>query len=133
MYKTRIFSNHHDVSFNDYITNKRRTTMTHPEIQKKILLNNYYATFSCDKAPIKIVDAPTSYTCNNNKHNLTLCKNVKNVLYPYGHYMCKIESCNTCVNVGQTLDNGNVSNLLLTTNQASQNEYNIYDLYATKP
>lgn len=133
MYKARIFSNHHDVSFNDYITNKRRMAMTHPEIQKKILLNNYYATFSCDKAPMKIVDAPTSYTCNSNNHNLVVCKNIKNVLYPYGNYMCKIESCNTCTNTGQTLENGNNINSTLTTNQASQNEYNIDDLYTTEP
>jgi len=133
MYKSRIFSNHHDVSFNDYITNKRRTAMTHPEIQKKILLNNYYATFSCDKAPMKIVDAPTSYTCNNNNHNLLVCNNIKNVLYPYGYYMCKIESCNTCTNTGQTLVNVNNVDSSLAINQASQNEYNIYDLYDAGP
>ena len=85
MYKTRIFSNHNDVSFNDYISSKRRSAMTKPELQKKILLNNYYASISCDAAPMKIVDAVTSYTYNNNKYNTTACKNV---LYPYGNYMC---------------------------------------------
>lgn len=133
MYKSRIFSNHNDVSFNDYIANKRRSAMTHPELQKKILLNNYYASFSCDASPMKIVDAPTSYTCNNNKTNLLSCKNIKNVLYPYGNYMCRNDFCNTCINTGKTLENSNNNVALLTTTQSTQNEYDIYDLYAEKP
>lgn len=131
MYKSRIFSDHKDSSCNHYIINKRRVAMTHPEIQKKILINNYYATYSCDKAPMKIVDFPTSYTCNNNKHNLSVCKNVKNILYPYGYYMCRNESCNTCTNIGQTLNGNSVdpsSNAKL-----SNNSYKIHDLYATEP
>ena len=130
MYKTRIFSNHNDVSYNDYITKKRRIAMTHPEIQKKIFVNNYYATFSCDKAPIKIVHFPTSYICGNTKKTEP-CK--VNILYPYGHYMCINESCNTCISTGQPLENGILLNTSLIINQNSQSEYNIYDIYMPQP
>ena len=104
MYKTRIFSNHKDVSYNDYIQNKRRFTMASPEMQTKIIFNNYFHNLSCDKAPMKIVDFPTSFTCNSNNHNLIPCKDAKNTLYPYGHYMCGNVSCITCINKGSKLD-----------------------------
>jgi hypothetical protein len=100
MYKSRIFSNHKDVTFNDYIAKKRRTTLIHPEMQKNLMIKKYYDQFSCDKAPMKIVDYPTSYSCSNNIYTLSKCKNAKNILYPYGHYMCATKLCNICINIG---------------------------------
>lgn len=105
MYKSRLFSNHNEISYNDYITKKRRTAMTHCEIQKKINEISYYQSImSCDKAPLKIIHYPTSYICNNNDGDLNMCKQKKDKLYPYGHYMCKSAVCNTCVNTGQKVE-----------------------------
>ena len=128
MYKSRLFSNHNEISYNDYITNKRRTSLTHPELQKKIMINNYYASISCEKAPMKMCHYPTSYICNNNIHDSNICKQRIESLYPYGRYMCKSIVCNTCVSTGQQLENP-TSDAMLKTNQASQVEYNILDFY----
>lgn len=132
MYKSRLFSNHNEISYNDYIKNKRRTAMTHPEIQKKILVNNYYASISCKKAPIKIIHYPTSYICNNNIHDSDGCKQKKEKLYPYGHYMCKSDVCNTCDRTGQRLQNP-TPDAQLDTNYASQIEYDINNFFMNPP
>ena len=87
----------------EYIMNKRRIALTHPEIHKKIILNNYNAGISCEKAPIKMCHYPSSYICNNNINDSNICKQRHEKLYPYGHYMCKTIACNTCVNIGQEL------------------------------
>ena len=124
MLKTRIFSNHNEITYGDYISKK--TSCLKP---KKINARIKPIPLTCDKSPMKITDSPTSYICSNNIHNLIPCKNVKGVLYPYGKYRCIERSCNTITNIGQRLEAFNSVDAGLNTNQSSTEEYSIFDLF----
>lgn len=104
----RLFSNLYTNSYSDVINRKQFSCICQKTIKnnsynlylnkKKCCVNN--CAYNCDKSPINIIQAKTSYKCNiNYKCNVNCkCKNACNtgILYPYGYYLCDNTTCNTC-------------------------------------
>ena len=104
----RLFSNLYTNSYSDLVNIKKysciskKTTKTQSYnlyLNKKIYCDNN-CVYDCDKSPINIAQAKTSYKCNINYKCKTNCKcknycNTKK-LYPYGFYLCDNTTCNSC-------------------------------------
>ena len=105
---SRPFSNNTTISYNDYISNKKCITNKLNQNRQRIYAN--YANLSqfknrrvincppflpCLASPLTIIQANSSYICENVIKDTSLCLGSKLVLYPYGHYLCQLNTCNT--------------------------------------
>jgi len=105
----RPFSNNKIISYTDY-TNKKTNACNQIYKNnyinssskminlKKKCINNCILLNPCIKAPMTILQGKTSYICNNAEEQSETCNIMKQTLYPYGYYLCKNNTCNTCVN-----------------------------------
>ena len=107
MCSRRVFANNNDINFSDY-NSKIKSDLIFKNIKSKACTS----TVSKCNAPYSINDAKKSYLCYNdiishidtcsycssckNNSEIYKCKEIKNILYPYGNY---IENCsnNTCL------------------------------------
>ena len=106
----RPFSNNKIISYNDY--NKQKIYNCKQIYKnnyinssskllnlKKKCINNCVSLYPCIKSPITILQGKMSYICNNTSEQRESCNIIKQILYPYGYYLCKNNRCNTCVNL----------------------------------
>jgi hypothetical protein len=108
----RVFSNQNTLSFNDYIKIKKNKNKICKKCCNKCNKN------ICDKSPLSIVQARTSYICKNNVDSRT-CN--QEILYPYGLYLCQDKICNECESSEKTTKSIETYN--------NSGNYTVYDLF----
>jgi hypothetical protein len=112
----RPFSNNKIISYTDYISDKRGIINKSNHLKEsKQNIQKRYANYSnliqyknrkythcpplmpCLASPLTIIQGNSSYICELSKKESYVCKDVKAVLYPYGHYLCRLDTCNTFI------------------------------------
>ncbi len=111
----RPFSNNKIISYADYISNKRGISKHSKHLNQTKNIQIRYANYAnfiqnknrkythccpfmpCLMAPLTIIQGNSSYICDLSKNESTVCKDLNPVLYPYGHYLCRLDTCNTFI------------------------------------
>ena len=113
----RPFSNNKIISYADYISNKRCILNQSNRLNQTKNIQIRYANYAnliqyknrkythccpfmpCLMAPLTLIQGNSSYICElgNSNNELSICKDLKPVLYPYGHYLCRLDTCNTFI------------------------------------
>jgi hypothetical protein len=113
----RPFSNNKIISYADYISNKRCILNQSNRLNQTKNIQIRYANYAnliqyknrksthccpfmpCLMAPLTLIQGNSSYLCelSNSNNESSICKDLKPVLYPYGHYLCRLDACNTFI------------------------------------